>query len=169
MVAAPDGVLMPDVLARAPGRGLYVCPTPACIAALPKSGRLKKSSAGKVSVDAVWLLGAAIEGLRARVASLLALARRSGNLAIGAEAACEAQRAGTAVVTVVASDAGVSSDGLLGTRFAVLDKKGLGSLIGSGDCAALALLDAGLASTVAAELDRLERLSGGGGGASKGA
>ena len=45
MARAPDGTVRadPNGGARAPGRGAYVCPEPACVDAALRSGRLRRA------------------------------------------------------------------------------------------------------------------------------
>jgi predicted RNA-binding protein YlxR (DUF448 family) len=159
LAVAPEGTVLPDVAGKAPGRGLYTCPVPACIAGLAKSGGLKKALGGrKAAVDGAVLVGTARAQIEERLRSLLSLARKSGNLSIGTDESLEAQRAGGVKFVAVARDAAGRSAELSGAaclRLSGLDKSALGGLIGSGECAALGVRDEGLARSVRREVERL--------------
>jgi hypothetical protein len=160
-VAAPDGRLLPDVLGRAPGRGLWACPAAACVEGLARSPRCRKALAGaKVSHDPAASLAAARAQIGARVTSLLLLTRKAGRLSIGTDEALEAQRAGGSALVVVAVDAAGKAGELVGDavlRPARIGKRRLGALLGGkGECAAVAVGDAGLAGSLRCEVIRLD-------------
>ncbi len=106
--------------------------------------------------------------------SLLGLALRGGNLAVGEEPVGEACRTGRAKLVLSAADAAGNSAQRArrlaeraGVPFAVLPrtKEQAGLALGRSSCAVLAVTDAGLASAVkkrlAEEDGRLKLLSGG--------
>ncbi len=100
-VRAPDGTVVPDVGQTLPGRGVWVgAERDLVAAACRRKGALAR--AGRVSGD----LAARCESvLVVRALELLGLARRAGQLAIGAHAVREALKAGAAAVLVQARDA----------------------------------------------------------------
>ncbi|MBI5529119.1 MAG: DUF448 domain-containing protein [Deltaproteobacteria bacterium] len=160
--AAPDGTLLFDAAGKAPGRGLYTCPSAACMNGLPGSPRLKKALGGrKAGIEPATLLEAARDQIGGRVRSLLSLARKSGHLLIGTDESLGALRTGSARFVAVAPDAAGRSRGLSGERCVRLgrvDKLAMGGLVGGGECAAFAILDDGLAASVCRDLLRLDSL-----------
>lgn len=93
--------------------------------------------------------------------SLLGLARRGGNLAMGEEPVAEACRLGKARLVLLAADAGdttarrgARAAEVAGVPLATLpyDKAELGFRLGRSTCALLAVTDRGLAAAAAARL-----------------
>ena len=81
-VADPDGVMVPDVAAKLPGRGVWVEATAAAIAAAVEKKLFAR--AAKERVTATPDLGDRVEkALVARMLGDLGLARRSGQLVLG--------------------------------------------------------------------------------------
>jgi predicted RNA-binding protein YlxR (DUF448 family) len=86
-----------------PGRGAHMHPRPACIQGAPRG--LARSFKGAVRVDAAEIGRCLLAACERRMVGLLLAARRRGDLAIGADASCQALRAG-APLAIVAVDAG---------------------------------------------------------------
>lgn len=81
-VAGPDGVVVPDVAAKLPGRGLWVASSKAAIATAVEKKLF--SRAAKAQVVATDDLGARAEkALVSRMLGDLGIARRSGALVLG--------------------------------------------------------------------------------------
>jgi predicted RNA-binding protein YlxR (DUF448 family) len=81
-VVAPDGALTPDLAAKLPGRGIWVEARREAVEKAAKKGLFAKS-AGR-AVEAPADLADRVEALlEARCLSLLGLARRAGELAVG--------------------------------------------------------------------------------------
>jgi predicted RNA-binding protein YlxR (DUF448 family) len=159
-VASPGGTPRPDVAGKAPGRGVYACPSQECINGLFKPGTRKKAGPAGTEPKGGDTAVLVAEAITARIRSLLSIARRSGNLAIGSEESLAAVKSGAAFAAV-AGDAGTSASDLSGSRclrLSGMDRKALGALLGGGLCAALAVRDAGLARAVSAEFSRLDGL-----------
>lgn len=160
-VVTPDGRVLPDVLGRAPGRGLYACPSAACVEGMGRSPRFRKATAGVHAVlDAPAAIAAAGAQIAARITSLLLLSRKAGRCAIGTDESLEMHRAGRAALVVVASDAAGrvgDFEGEAVVRPAGIDKRRLGALLGGkGGCAAVAMSDPGLARRLRDEVTRLD-------------
>lgn len=102
-VRAPDGTVVPDIGQVLPGRGVWVGAERDLVgAACRRKGALAR--AGRVSGD----LGARCEAaLAQRALALLGLARRAGQLAVGAHAVRAALGENEARVLVQARDAAV--------------------------------------------------------------
>ena len=108
LVVAPDGQPTVDLLGKAPGRGFYVDPSALREALSPK--HLRRVFRGRVKVidtDRADVLVAETRSLlAARVTELVGLARRTGMLAVGADAAEHALRTKSGkCVVLVATDA----------------------------------------------------------------
>jgi predicted RNA-binding protein YlxR (DUF448 family)/ribosomal protein L30E len=81
-VAGPDGVVVPDVAAKLPGRGLWVAASKAAIATAVEKKLF--SRAAKAQVTATADLGERAErALVTRILGDLGIARRSGSLVLG--------------------------------------------------------------------------------------
>lgn len=103
LAVAPDDTLVPDVAAKLPGRGIWISADRASIELAAKKGLFNRS-AGK-AVVAPDDLADRFEGLlEARVLSLLGLARKAGDLALGADAARLALKAQRPVWRIEAVD-----------------------------------------------------------------
>lgn len=104
-VVAPDGSVVADITGSLPGRGIWIGAERALIErACAKGGALTR--AGRVAPD----LGDQVERLLVgRCQSIVGLARRAGELAIGQDAVRTILRSGKAGVMIVARDA--SDDG----------------------------------------------------------
>ena len=160
-VVAPDGSVVFDIAGSLPGRGIWVGAERGLIErACGKGGALAR--AGRVALD----LPAQVERLLVqRCQSLLGLARRAGELAVGQDAVRSALRAGDAGVMIVARDAGGDGrDKIERLRAAVapevavadvLDRAELGSAIGRASAVHLAVRAGRLAALLRAECDRL--------------
>ena len=85
---APDGEVFVDLHSRAGGRGIYVAPASLARALEPKASyRIFKGKAKPLTAEAVdALIADTEERLSARIGELVGLARRTGDLALGAEA-----------------------------------------------------------------------------------
>ena len=102
LALSPDGAVLPDVGARAPGRGAWVTPDRALIADAEARGRLKGALArafrGDVRVQPVDLAGAITDALRRAALDRMGLALRAGQLVTGAERVADAVDAGAPLV-----------------------------------------------------------------------
>lgn len=150
VVRGPGGELAVDLAGGAFGRGAHV--HPACIDAACKGGFARALRAA-VRADAGELRAQLREAVTRRVAGLLLGARRARAVAVGADAACEALRAGA--FAVVARDAGsvaqkdeVTRAVAEGRAVSFGDKATLGALMGQTEIAVVALTRAEFARAV---------------------
>lgn len=82
-VVGPDGAIVPDVLGKLPGRGIYVTATRATLAAA-KQGQFARAAKGSVTVPDN--LADEVENqLARRVVDLVAMARKAGRAVCGFE------------------------------------------------------------------------------------
>ena len=102
-VAGPDGVVVPDLARKLPGRGLWVAAERASIETAAKKGLFAR--AAKAKIQAPPDLANLVESLlKRRLLSGLGLARRAGDLTSGFEKVSAAITAGKAAWLIEASD-----------------------------------------------------------------
>ena len=109
LALSPDGVIAPDVRARAPGRGAWIGVDRATLDAAQAKGKLKAALARAFKQDVVIPadLGDRIAAaLRQQALDRLGLEARSGNLVNGAEKVDSAARQGKVHLLIHAADAG---------------------------------------------------------------
>ncbi|MGB3279591.1 MAG: RNA-binding protein [Pseudorhodobacter sp.] len=102
-VIGPEMQVVPDVLGRLPGRGIYVVSDPAAIAKAAKKGLFSRAARQAVKVPEG--LAEQVEGLLVRrVTDLLSLARKAGEAVTGYEKVKEWLVKGQAIALIQASD-----------------------------------------------------------------
>ena len=102
-VAGPDGLVVPDLARKLPGRGLWVAADRASVDAAAKKNLFSRAAKAKLQAppdlsDQVEML------LKRRLLSALGLARKSGDLTSGFEKVSSAIKGGKAAWMIVASD-----------------------------------------------------------------
>ena len=159
-VRAPDGTVVPDVGQVLPGRGVWIGAERALVgAACRRKGALAR--AGRVSED----LSARCEAaLAQRALTLLGLARRAGQLVIGAQAVRAALGGNEAQVLVQARDAAADGRGKIErlraaaapdcVSFVLFDRAELAAALGR-DAVHLAIRRGGLAAKFVTAAGRL--------------
>lgn len=163
-VLGPDGLVVPDLGARLPGRGMWL----SARAAVLEEARAKRlfSRAARQEARVPEGLGASIvTGLERRVADTLGLARRAGQAVCGFVKAREWVVGGRAALVVTARDG--ASDGrrklLSGSTapaVAPLDAAALAAVFGREHVVHVALAPGRLAEAVAADAARLAGMRG---------
>ena len=135
LVVSPDGVVVPDLSARLPGRGIWlsarrdVLDSPRLHQAVSRAARMRVVVPEDLA-DQVRL------GLRRRIVDLIGFARRAGQAVAGFQKAREWLAAGRAALVVQASDGSVDERSrLLGGRadvavVAPVDAGSLGRVFG---------------------------------------
>lgn len=102
-VAGPDGVAVPDLARKLPGRGMWVAADRASVTTAAKKGLFSRAAKAKLSASPD--LADQVESLlRRRLLSGLGLARRAGDLTSGFEKVSAAISAGRAIWLIEASD-----------------------------------------------------------------
>lgn len=149
LVAGEDGEVAFDLAGGTFGRGAHVHARPTCLEKAPRG--LSRAFKQEVRAGARELGSALVAACDRRAAGLVMAARRTGALAVGADAALEAVRKG-APLLVIAVDAGsVASarevEGAVaeGRAVAWRSKSDLGAWIGEDAVAMLAVRHAGIA------------------------
>jgi predicted RNA-binding protein YlxR (DUF448 family) len=102
-VAGPDGVVVPDLARKLPGRGLWVAADRASVETAAKKNLFSRAAKAKLSHSAD-LADQAERLLARRLLDGLGLARRAGDLTSGFEKVTSALRAGKVAWLVEASD-----------------------------------------------------------------
>ena len=102
-VLGPDRTVVPDLLARLPGRGFWLSPRADVVEAAALRGAFARAARGPVTLPPA-LVPTIQAGLIRRVADLLGLARRAGQAVGGYAKAREVLVGGRAGVVVQASD-----------------------------------------------------------------
>ena len=111
-VAGPDGLVVPDLARKLPGRGLWVAADRASVETAAKKGLFAR--AAKAKVQAPPDLANLVETLlKRRLLSGLGLARRAGDLTSGFEKVSAAITAGKAAWLIEASDGAADGRGKL--------------------------------------------------------
>ena len=179
LALSPDGDVLPDVLARAPGRGAWIGVTRAELDLALAKGKLKgalarafKGSPLSIPAD----LSDRIEvALRRALADRLGIELRSGMIVLGTEKIAAAARAGVVHFLGHASDAGDDGANKLAQAWRVgqqaegtglkgmilpLDRAALSVALGRDNVVHLALTDAAAAARVTGLLRRLLHFTG---------
>jgi predicted RNA-binding protein YlxR (DUF448 family) len=174
LAISPDGDVLPDALARAPGRGAWISVSKAELQAALANGKLKGAlnrafkSGGLTIPDA---LPEMIENaLRRAFLDRLGLEMRTGSLILGSDRIAGEARSGKIAALYHAADASddgsrkldqawrvgedAEGSGLCGIRLP-LDRMALSVALGRDNVVHLALADAKSAERVAAPLQRL--------------
>jgi uncharacterized protein len=102
-VAGPDGVVVPDVSRKLPGRGLWVAASREAVDQAARKGGFSRAAKAKLSAPAD--LADRVENLlKSRLLSGLGLARRAGDLILGYEKTAQAIEQGKTAWLVEAAD-----------------------------------------------------------------
>ena len=180
LAISSDGDVLPDVLARAPGRGAWIGVSRADLEIALAKGKLKGALARAFKGAALSIpedLPARIEAALIRAfTDRLGLEMRSGRLLVGSDRIAENARGGNVAWLAHAADAGedgsrkldqawrvgreAEGSGLQGLRLP-LDRAALSVALGRDNVVHLALTDSAAAERLAAVLNRLLHYLGG--------
>jgi hypothetical protein len=162
-VLGPDRMLVPDLAARLPGRGLWLSAKADVLERAATRGAFAKAARGPVHLPPD--LSARIEdGLRRRVRDLVGMARRAGQAVSGFHAAREWLQAGKVGLLVEASDGSPAERERLRGRREVpvvtpLPATELGGVFGRDHAVHVAIASGRLADAIAQEAGRLAGLA----------
>lgn len=167
LALGPDGTVMPDLGARAPGRGAWIGVGRADLETAAAKGRLRPALARafKANATAPDNLGALIEaGLKRRTLDRLGLEMRAGHLILGNDRIGDAIKSGQVYLLLHAADAGADGcaklDGKLkgaGSRTSLTlpaDRTELSMALGRENVVHAALSDDAAAKRVASAAER---------------
>ncbi len=167
-VVAPGGVLVPDLAARLPGRGIWLSARGDVVETARTRGAFAKAARGPVTVPSDLLSGLQTALVR-RIGEQLGLARRAGQAVAGFSKAREWLAKGQAALVMQAADGSADECARFlaawtGPVIAPLDGAALGAIFGRDHAVHVALSVGRLAERIAAESERLEGLRQGTGG-----
>ena len=167
-VASPEGVVVPDVFRKLPGRGLWVAASREAVDQAARKGGFSRAAKAKLSAPAD--LADQVENLlKSRLLSGLGLARRAGDLILGYEKTAQAIEQGKTAWLVEAADGAqdgrrkllqsarrAAEAGLRTPRlFGVFSSEELGLALGLGNVIHVALLAGRGADRWAVDVERL--------------
>lgn len=174
LAVGPEGQVMPDALARAPGRGAWVSVSRADLEQAVANGKLKGALARAFKSGALHIPDNLAEltenALRRALTDRLGLEMRSGRLILGSDRIAGEARMGAVAVLYHARDAsddgarkldqayrvGLEAEGSgLGGQRLPLDRTALSVALGRENVVHLALADKASAERVSAPLQRL--------------
>ncbi len=164
-VVGPDRVIVPDLLARLPGRGIWLSARRDVLETARTRGAFARAAKGSVSVPAD--LADRVEiGLTRRVTELLGLTRRAGQAVCGFQKARERLQAGRAALVIQASDGSVDERArfVSGARdipvASPLPSAALGAIFGRDQVVHVVIAPGRLAESLAIEAQRLAGVAG---------
>ncbi|MCY1672165.1 DUF448 domain-containing protein [Novosphingobium sp. SL115] len=174
LAISPDGDVLPDVLARAPGRGAWLGVSRADLEKALANGKLKGALArafkGAPLTIPADLPERTEQALRRAVTDRLGIELRAGNMLLGTEKIAQGARSGAVTFLAHASDAGSDGPNKLAQAWRVgegaegtglkgvilpLDRAALSVALGRDNVVHLGLTDAAATERVAAPLQRL--------------
>ena len=163
-VVGPERNLVPDLLARLPGRGIWLSARRDVLETALTKGAFARTTKGAVTVPA-GLPELLVSNLERRIAECLGLARRAGQAVAGFQKAREWIEAGRAALVVEASDGSFEErarfvSGFGGAVITPLDAAGLGTLFGRDQAVHVAVAAGRLAELLMIETERLAGISG---------
>lgn len=167
-VVGPDGVIVPDLAEKLPGRGIWVAADRAALEKAATKGLFSRAAKAQVKVSED-LAGSVETALARRVVELVSLARKSGRAVAGFEKVKGWLAEGRAKVLLQASDGSERGKGKLwtptgGRWFGCLTASELGLSFGRDHVIHGALAAGGLTDKVILEAGRLTGLRGHDGG-----
>lgn len=170
-VLAPDRTLVPDILAKLPGRGAYTCLNHVCL----RNAAQKKQFARAFSGDVVYngadrLIGQVAALLEERIGSYLALANKAGKVVSGSDMVMELLKKRKAGVVFLATDISAEIGAKVAAlakkyeapHIAIFDKDRLGAFLGKGLRSVAAIEQSGFIETVTREIARYRNFFEGG-------
>lgn len=148
------------------GRGLSVHPTRACVRSASLRGGLARALRGVAAVDPESVERMIVEQLERRILGLLGSARRTGSLALGADAVRAALHANSGDLLLRARDSRGRGDELARTATALGcatatwgTKASLGDALARSELGVLLVTERGIASAIADCLSQIEALT----------
>ncbi len=165
-VVAPDRSVVPDLLARLPGRGIWLSARRDVLETARTKGAFARAAKGAVSVPDD--LARSVEaGLVRRVTELLGLARRAGQAVCGFQKAREWMQSGRVALVVQAADGSPEERArfLSGVKdmpvASPLPADALGAVFGRDHAVHAVIAHGRLAEALAIETERLAGIAGG--------
>lgn len=111
-VRSPDGIVMPDILEKLPGRGAYILPTLECLNKAVETKAFNRAFKGKAVVpDDIGALVSDI--LSRRVLGLITMAMKAGRLRMGSDQVRGLTQSGELAIRIEARDGAADGRGKL--------------------------------------------------------
>jgi predicted RNA-binding protein YlxR (DUF448 family) len=159
LVLGPDDVVVPDVLGKLPGRGMWVTASREAIETAARKGHFSRASRKPVTVPE-GIADEVERQLARRVMDLVSISRKAGQAVCGFEKVKDALAAGRVKVLLQASDGSVRGKSKLwtpegGRFFGCLTSSELGLSFGRESVIHAALASGGLTSRVVEDAARL--------------
>jgi uncharacterized protein len=164
-VLSPDGILVPDLLHKLPGRGAYTCANYSCILRACERKQFSRAFREEGEVIAPEALRERIiRSMENRIASYLALANKAGKVVSGSDQVADFLRKKSPAKRIVFLAADISED--IGQRVRTLaelnhvghvtlfDKERYGELLGKGLRSVVAVRGDGFVETLTMEIER---------------
>jgi len=170
---SPDGVVVPDLLGKLPGRGMWVSADRAALETAVKKNLFSRSAKRQVTLPGD-LIGEVETGLVRRTVELLSMARKAGQAVTGFEKVKDWLAKREAAILLQASDGSdrgkskLRPPGGKGSFFGVLSASELGLAFGREHVIHAALAAGGLADRFREDAVRLSGVREDGGGAATG-
>lgn len=179
LALSPDGVLVPDIMARAPGRGAWIGVDREALDTAIRKGKMKGAVARAFKGAAVTIPADLCEQIdtafHRTLMAQLGLAAKAGALLTGAEKVDVAARSGQVALLCHASDAAddgrrkrdqswrvgedAEGSGMTG-RVLPVDRTALSVALGRDNAVHIAIIDAGWGERLSTLLDRWHRYTG---------
>ncbi|ABB31817.1 protein of unknown function DUF448 [Geobacter metallireducens RCH3] len=163
-VLDPEGTVVPDLLAKLPGRGAYTCFCRECVEKAATRKQFARAFKGEVrGATSIDLVNMVVSRLEERIASYLALANKAGKIVSGSDMVMEAMRKKNKIgLAIIAGDVSAEiGDKITGVAaregipcFRILDKDRIGGLLGKGLRSVVAIEAGGFVPPLVKELQR---------------
>jgi predicted RNA-binding protein YlxR (DUF448 family) len=159
----PDGILVPDISRKLPGRGAYTCFSRLCLEAALKRKQFHRAFKSDVTLmPEAELTALIVKCLEDKIRSLIALANKAGKAVSGSDTVMDRLRTGDVAILIVAAD--ISSDSrakfMAAAHKAAVEtfsfsmKDSLGLPLGKEVRTAVAVLKSSFAETLQSDLKR---------------
>lgn len=167
-VLAPDLTVVPDILAKLPGRGAYTCLSLNCLQEALKRNQFSRAFKTPVVVpDQNGFADTVTAKLEERIASYVALANKAGRLMSGSDLVAEAVRKKNVGLVIIAADASAESGrkiAFLASResipcYHLLTRDRFGALIGKGLRSAVGIQRGDFTAVLVKEIERFRNFS----------
>ena len=170
-VLSPESELVPDLLAKLPGRGAYTCMNSACVKRALQKRLFNRAFKREVSSpEAELFVGKVIARMEERIGSYIALANKAGRVVSGSDMVMDLVRKRKTGFLFIASD--ISPE--IGAKIlelakrhdvsheSIFDKERLGVLVGKGLRSVVAVENGGFVETIRHEATRYRNFLEGG-------
>ncbi len=169
-VLSPNGTLVPDLMAKLPGRGAYTCQSTQCLIDAIRRKQFSRAFKMDLKIESAEDLVSQVASIMAeRIGSYVAIANKAGKVASGTEVVTHLlKRSKEKCVVFIANDC---SEGITKKIMAVAEKNGveyfrllskerLGRLLGKSQRSAVSVEGVGLIGAIKEEIQRYRNFVG---------